>query len=554
MQLSGVRVAYVVSFALAGFACLFAVGRAAQIDRTGVRQGLVWLLAVTGCWALLKAAYFLLPVTFARAAYTAGLVFGFATVWAWLYFCSAYSGRSYHRRRRIRQAGATFFLAVVAIKLTNPFHGLYFTTTQVSTPFSHLAIEHGIFHWTVTGLSYTFAAIGIFMLFELYVDSGYNTRPLAVLTLLISVPVMADLGALFTPQLIDVIYAPLGVAMFALGVLYVYERRFLAVQSGDDNEDTVIFLDDERRIRDYTPGATDLFPELDERVGEPFNVVLPELATVLDEETQIFEHPVDGETRYMLASHSSVSLGASEGSVVVLSDVTTAERRRRELRRHNRQLEGLANALAHELRNMLQIIEWRLGLAEDRIEDDTVAHESIEKAEEANERLADLVDDFTSLAKYGQTIERKESVDFSEAVEDAWWNADTAGLELRQPESGAIEADPGRLRELLVNAFTFAGLNDAETVTVELGEDGFTIIDDGKPPGEQAEGYLAFGEAVPSAEAGMKLPNVKTFAEVHGWEVGIDPDYQAGVRLVITGASTTVESESVTADPEPADS
>ncbi len=33
----------------------------------------------------------------------------------------------------------------------------------------------------------------------------------------------------------------------------------------------------------------------------------------------------------------------------------------------------------------------------------------------------------------------------------------------------------------------------------------------------------------------MKLPNVRSLANVHGWEVAIDTDYQDGVRVVVSG-------------------
>jgi hypothetical protein len=39
----------------------------------------------------------------------------------------------------------------------------------------------------------------------------------------------------------------------------------------------------------------------------------------------------------------------------------------------------------------------------------------------------------------------------------------------------------------------------------------------------------------------MKLPNAKTFARVHGWDIDIDTDYEAGVRVVVTGAGTNIE-------------
>jgi len=533
LQFEPLAVGYWSLFLLASISCFLGVTRARDIERADVRTGMTALLATTGTWALLKVAYFLAPEPFREPAYTVGLIIGFTTVWAFLYFCSAYTGRDYHRNPALRRLGAGAALSVIAVKITNPIHGLYFSTAARTEPFEHLAIQHGLFHWTVTGLSYALAAIGIFMLFELYLNSGYNTRPLAVLTVLLAVPVSLDILALFTP-LIEVIYAPLGVAAFALGVLYVFERRFLAIQSSGDDDDAVIFLDEEGRIRDYTPAAVDFFGPLDGAEGEPLGSVLPRVAAVADTETQVLEYGIDGEQRYLLTSVSTVTLGESEGSVLLFSDVTKAENRRRELQRHNEQLEGFASALAHELRNMLQIIEWRLGIAKDRIEEGSVEHESIEKATTANERLSARVDDFTTLAKYGQTVERFESVDFETAVRDAWWNVDTGEMELTVEGTGTLEADPGRLRELLGNAFVFARLNGAETVSIELLDSAFAITDDGVPPGQDTEGYLEFGESVPNAEAGMKLPNAKTFARVHGWEIDIDTGYQSGVRLVVS--------------------
>ncbi|MXR51463.1 histidine kinase [Halovenus sp. WSH3] len=545
MQIKPVAVAYVGAFGITGLACLLAITRARDVDARDVRHGLVGLLGTTSVWALLKVVYFVVPDPFRGPAYTVGLVFGFATVWAWLYFCSAYTGRSYHRDRTLRLLGAGVFAGVVAVKLTNPYHGLYFETTVRTTPFNYLAIEHGIFHWTVTGLSYILAGIGIFMLFELYHNSGYNTRPLGLLTLLLALPVSLDIAAFLSERFIEVIYAPLGVAAFVLGTLFVYERRFLAVQSAGDDDDAVIFLDENGHIRDYTPAARDFFPELVDATGEPLESVLPRVAEMIDREEQTLEYEIDGETRYLLTSTSSVTLGDSQGEVLLFSDITTAEQRRRELKRHNEQLEGFASALAHELRNMLQIIEWRLGIAKDRTGDGTVEHESVEKALEANQRLTARVDDFTTLAKYGQTVERLESVEFETAVQDAWWNAETGEMDLVIERGGTIDCDPGRLRELLVNVFVFNRLNGAETVTVELLDTGFAVAGDGEAPGEDVDGYLAFGESVPTAEAGMKLPNAKTFARVHGWEIDIDTEYQRGVRVLVSDARTDVTDQAL---------
>ncbi len=541
LQVNPAAAGYIGAFGLTGLTCLLALARAREVEADAVRRGLVGLLGATSVWAFMKVVYFTVPDPFRRPAYTIGLVFGFATVWAWLYFCSAYTGRNYHEDPTLRTIGASIFAAVVAVKLTNPVHGLYFTTSVQTTPFTYLAIEHGVFHWTVTGLSYVLAGMGIFMLFELYHNSGYDTRPLGVLTGLLALPVILDIVAFLSDSLIKVIYAPLGVALFVLGAMFVYERRFLAVQSTGDDDSAVIFLDERDRIRDRTPAAVDFFPELADAVGQPLDRVLPRVAAISDQETETIEYEIDGESRYLLVSASSVRVGDSQGRVIVFSDITTAEQRRRELRRHNEQLEGFASALAHELRNMLQIIEWRLGIAKDRTDQGTVENESVEKAIGANKRLAARVDDFTTLAKYGQTVERLETVDLKTAVDDAWFNAETGELELVIENGGTIDADPGRLRELLGNVFVFNRLNDAATVTVELTESGFAVTDDGNPPKEDIEGYFAFGESVPTAEAGMKLPNAKTFARVHGWKIDIDTSYQDGVRVIVTEARTEIQ-------------
>lgn len=531
-------IGYVGSFAVAGLICLAAIPRARDIDDAGVRLGLLGLLVTTGAWALLKVPFFVLPDPFREAAYIVGLVSGFATVWAWLYFCSAYTGRSYHRDRTVRQVGAAVFVGVVVVKVTNPLHGMYFTTTETATPFTHLAIEHGLFHWTVTGLSYALAAMGMFMLFERYMQSGYDTRPLGLLTVLIGLPVVFDLVALLVAQVIETIYAPIGVAVFVIGVLFVFERRFLAVQETGTDDDAAIFLDDSGTIRDFSPAAMAVFPSLEDARGEALAGVLPSVVAVAEADEQILEWDREGEQRYYLVSNSTVTLGESEGRVLLFSDVTQAERRRRELARHNEQLEGFASALAHELRNMLQIIDWRLSAASDRMESGTVEYESVETAADANDRMSGLVDDFTTLARYGQTVERLETVDFETAVEDAWWNTETGEMDLVVENDGTLEADPGRLRELLANAVTFARLNDAETVTVALDSGEFTVTDDGRPPMDDVEKYFEFGESVPDAESGMKLPNVRTFARVHGWSVDLDTDYRNGVRLVVSGLTT----------------
>jgi PAS domain S-box-containing protein len=339
LGLNTVGLLYVAAFAFSGVVCVAAIPRARQFDDPDVKRGLVWLLATVAGWAFFKTAFFVLPDPFRRPSYILGLILGFTTVWAWLYFCSAYTGQAYHRSTPLRRLSVGIILFVVSVKLTNPIHGQYFDATAVTTPFSYLAIQHNIFHWIATGLSYVLATVGLFMLFQLYFESDYDTRPLSVLAALIGLPVVVDIVAQFTPLLIEVIYAPIGVAAFAIGVLFVFERQFMAVQYSVLGDGLSIYLDERGCIRDSSDAIEELLPELDGATGRQLSDVVPEVAAAIDSDDKIIEREHLGDLRYYFVSDSTIELGDAGVRVVQLSDVTQTERQRRELAERERELD-----------------------------------------------------------------------------------------------------------------------------------------------------------------------------------------------------------------------
>ena len=529
---------YVGLFAVAAVACFVSLLRARKVEDRETRYGLLGLLLGSGTWAASHAGLYVAPTTELKiASYTLGLVLGFSTVFSWLYFCSAYTGRTYHRQPRLRQAGLGLYLAVVLVKLTNPLHQGYFTYEVVTTPFLRVDIQQQTFHWVATGLAYALAAIGLFMLFERFRNAGYDTRALAGLTGLTAVPVVVDILGFTTDQLLNVIYAPLGVAVFALGVLFVYEERFLAVQLTGDVDEAFVFLSDDGEIRDFNEAAMRLFPELATSRGQSLSVV--DGLTLDDSDEEIIAVTVDDETRYLLVSSSSFTLGQVDvGEVLMFSDVTEIERQRRELHRHNEQLEEFATGIRHELRNSLQVITSRVAAAGSALEAGEVgeARHSLQKASERGSRMSRTVSDLATLAQYGQTVGTTKAVAFEDVVREAWHQSDTGEMTLTLEGSGTVDADPGRLRSLFESAVEFAHHNRATSVTVTLQSSGFTIADDGtRPSDDDLEKLFAYGDAVPNAEAGMALPNVETLAGVHGWSVTVDRSYRDGVRLVIGG-------------------
>ena len=538
-------VGYAAAYATAALGCGVALVRARRIEDPETRLGLVALLAGSGGWAICELGFLLAPTPELRyTAYLINLTVGLTTIGAWLYFCSAYTGRSFHREPIYRRTALGAYLLIVAVKLTNPFHGLYFTAEFVMTPFPHTTIEHGTLHWVVSGLSYALVAVGFFMLYELFLEADYDTRSLGAVTAVTGVPVILDLVGFASPWLVDVNYEPLGVAVFALGVLYVVDEEFLAVQLTDGVDDAVVHLDGDGRIRAVNGNARRAFPSLVGAVGEPFAAVFPEAADREDGATVLERDGEDG-TRYYLVSETSFSLGQTDmGRMVVLNDVTEAERRRRELERQNEQFEGFAEAIRHELLNTLQVIEGRVTLAGRALDDGDVsgAQESLRTASRTTERMARIVDDLATLARHGQTLEDVETVGFRRAVESAWEVAETDGAALSVDAESAVEADPARLRNVLESAFTFAVHNGASNVAVRLRDDRFTVADDGEPlDGVPPESLFEYGAALPKSSAGMTLPNLRMLARTHGWQATVDESYDDGVRIVVSGVDVEAE-------------
>jgi signal transduction histidine kinase len=430
------------------------------------------------------------------------------------------------------------------VKLTNPFHHLYFRAIVRDSGFPTVLIQQGAFHWAVTGLSYALAAVGMFMLFELFREADYGTRGLGALVAVTGVPVLLDVYSFASPALVDVIHSPLGVAVFAVGVLYVHQDRFLAVQLTGDIDDPVVLLDDDDRIRAVNDRARERFPALDGAVGERVADAAPTIAAHIAGDDDVLSVRRDGDTEYYLVADSSFALGGSTlGRALVLTEITETERQRREVERHNAQLEGFAAGINHELRNAVQVATGYADHAGRALEsgDVTAARDALGHVSDAVDRMADRVTDLSTVARHGRTVRGTESVAVRDCVETAWANAGTADLSLSITGDATVDADPIRVTELFESAFEFAADNGATEVAVDLSPDGFVITDDGDPPAvDDPNRFFDYGDAVPTSKTGMRLPTVRTLARVHGWSATIDTDYRDGLRISIDLAPAEV--------------
>lgn len=538
-----VFLAYIGVFAAALLACFLSVLGVRSVADRDTRRGLGGLLVTSGVWAGAHLGFLLAPTTELKTGfYIAGLVVGLSTVGPWLYFCSAYTGRTLHRNRPLQHTAVAIFAGIVAIKVTNPIHGLYLTTTEVSTPFTYLAVQTGLLHWVFMGLAYALAFVGYFMLLEFLLQVDYDVRPFLALLSLTALPVLFDIVGLLTPSVLKITHQPLGVAIFAIGVVYVYRNEFESIRIAGDREHPVIVVNAANEIRNYNDAASATFPSLTaENVrGTALESVLPDLAKSFRAEDAIFEYqPPDGEESfyYQLTHDSFRGGGDFTGAVLILNDVTERERARTEIEIQNERLDTFASMVSHDLRNPLNVAQGRVEIA--REERDS---EHLKTTENALERMETLIEDILTLAREGRKIDELERVSLATVAQDCWSVVESADASLVVQDDLAFEADPDRLQQVFENLFRNAIEHGGPDVRIEVGslaaDPGFYVADDG--PGIPAElRETIFESGVTSSEqgTGFGLAIVAEIVAAHGWEIDLAPT-ETGARFEIRGVET----------------
>ncbi|WP_240316401.1 PAS domain S-box protein [Salinibacter ruber] len=362
---------YLAVFTVAAAGCLAGAWWAhRRVSLPGVRLGLTSLLLTSGLWALCHVGVLLSPGLGLKVAfYEAGLTVGFGTVFAWLWLCSSYSGRALHRRAGVRWAALAVFAAVTLTKLTNRWHGLYFSAEMSAGPFPHLAVDHHVIYWLTAGLSYALAAVGFCMLAEPLRRAQVGGGKLAGLFALTALPLGANAIGYAGPYLLDLSHEPVGVAAFALGALALRGRRLEETSRAGREERPSLVLSAGGQVQNYNRAAAELIPALrgetsreEEIAGRHLKEALPRLARALEKEKMngeitngegsgqgaLSEDALNGkmlgegmpdeetlevagaggEARYYRPVESQAGRGA--GRLVVLQDVTERELRRRE--------------------------------------------------------------------------------------------------------------------------------------------------------------------------------------------------------------------------------
>lgn len=516
--------AHVLAFGLSALVCLAGAtrGRNRPNERTGA--AFAGFLATTGVWAGVEATKLAVPTFEAKVVlYPVALVVGLVAVCTWVWFCVAYTDTTVPWS--VTLAGTVALVGVSLVKLTNPVHGWYFDARMASEPFVHLAVQPTAVHWLVTGGAYAAAAAGFALLFRQFAADGRDTRGLTALVLLLALPVLPDVAALAWPDLFPgIFYEPLGAAAFAVGALAVVEEEFDAVarparhQLAETLDVPVLVVDRDGRVRDHTPAAAALFPALGAGTAT-LDDLDPRLC---DDAEDVITVPTDDGPRFFLRRSAPVeAAGRAVGRTVVLHDVTDLETTRRELDRQNEQLDEFAEAITHELRNPLNVALGHLAAAQTEVDDPGVRR-SLAAATDASERMAAIVDDLTTMTRYGKSVAERADHELADLVRRAWTASDTGETRLDVVGSAAVSVDRTRFVEMCERTFGFCLARGATAVTVVTTEEGFRVETDLDPVDpDVAERLLEYGQQAAAADR-MGLALVDTLAAAQGWTVRID--------------------------------
>ena len=521
------------------------------------------LMTVDLCWTSIAAAELLVAGPAAtRLLATGRVLISIVAIGVWYWFTVRYTGRQF---RRWRHAAVLAPLALLGLFGTgSPLSLINSGFVYRSDPLSFMEVTHG----TLGGLGMLWVSVvillSLYYLGELFVKSRHRASSSLLVVIIASlaaaIPFAASAAGLTPVPSYD--HTVFGVAFFAAGTGYavfgmgMFDIRPVARDALVDNvDDALLVLDEDGRLVDYNAASESLSERLahGDPIGDPISEVWPDLtpAFVLPDDdetatTQVITTRRDG-TRIHYRGRVTPLLENDDvvGYSVILRDVTTQVEYRRELEQRNEQLDQFASAVAHDLRNPLQVAMGRTHLlaeglsASDALEPDSA--ESLAQIQGALDRMDDIITDLRTLAEKGRAVTDPEHVDFAAAVRAAWDTVGTDAGSLTVVADGTIEAERSRLlsilENLLRNVVDHAG--PSPTIDVGLTADGFYVADDGPGiPPEDREMVFTYGVTGSEDGTGLGLAITQTMVTAHGWEIEATESDVGGARFVVTGAIT----------------
>lgn len=195
----------------------------------------------------------------------------------------------------------------------------------------------------------------------------------------------------------------------------------------------------------------------------------------------------------------------------------------RTLDAQNERLDEFASVLAHDLRNPLTSARGYTELTTESVSEPEL--EYLQTVLNSLDRMEELVTETLSLAREGEDVGQRESVQLETLAQDAWETVAPENATLIVESDRELTADRSRLRQLFENMFRNVAEHCGEdvTVTVRGTDDGFSVADNG--PGLPADiADSLFGGELGDNRLGLGLLIIERVVSGHGWDANVEVD------------------------------
>ncbi len=333
-------------FTAIAIGCFTGATYESRLQGRDTQLGLKAVLLTNGLWLSFQALGLVTTdEILSSALYIGGLICGLTGVGAWIYFVSAYTGRSYHRDRRYRGLAVTVYVGLLVVKLTNPLYGLYVSTRVLQNPYPHLVVEPQLFFWVSFSITYTLVAISFYWLLDTIRRSASPTAGLGVLAVFSLLPVVPRVATqalpneVLPPVVLGLSFEPIGVTGFMFGVLLFVEEPFRQVEQSarskffDEADDATFVYNIDGRLVEMNDQAQTLQSDLNVECStiKAFESAFRPVGTDADERNTITAERDGTPRRFEVTTNSMTTGTESIGVVAIVRDITERWARKRDL-------------------------------------------------------------------------------------------------------------------------------------------------------------------------------------------------------------------------------
>ncbi|QIO25106.1 PAS domain-containing protein [Haloarcula sp. JP-L23] len=194
-------------------------------------------------------------------------------------------------------------------------------------------------------------------------------------------------------------------------------------------------------------------------------------------------------------------------------------------------LSEFAEVVSHDLKNPLSVIRGNIELAKQSGEMDRLT-----EAQQAADRLDELIDDLSNVMRQRQLVNDLEPVDFAEVFQSVGWS-EGGSHSVDIADSNAIVADKQALARLVENLVRNTIEHGGEGTTMRVGTlpDGFYYEDTGPGlPGESPDTIFKPGFTTKDDGPGLGMVSIRQIAAGHGWEISLAESPEGGARFEFT--------------------